>query len=172
MSWLVVLGWLRKVPWRVWAALALAVAVWWTVDAYGDRRATEAAATVQARWDAQEDAYARQRAEATIAARKVEQRHRAEYRAIAERFLKEQADADKDHANTLARLRAGQLRVRERFTCPSVPGAAGDPGRADAADQRGLGTEDAAALIGIAAEGDRAIRRLRALQEAVRAGER
>jgi hypothetical protein len=126
----------------------------------------------QALWDAQERVYARQRAEATIAARKVEERHRAEMRAIAERFLADPKKADESHDRTIADLRAGTLRLRQRFTCPSLPGAAANPPGADAEGPRGFGVEDAATALGIAREADEAARRLNALIEAVEAGQR
>ena len=91
---LLVLDGLKRIPWQAWALLALCALLW----AFGHWRYNAGADAVQARWDAQEAAYALQRAEAAIEARNVEARHRAEYRAIADRFLREQADADKEHA--------------------------------------------------------------------------
>jgi hypothetical protein len=162
---------LRGLPWQVYAAAGLCVLVlglrWHWIGVGEDR--------VQAAWDAQEAVYAQERADAIIAARKVEERHRAEYRAIADRFLAIQEKADEEHAATVAALRSGALRVRERFTCPApagMPGAAADsPGAADSGP-RGFQPEDAAAAIGIAEEADRRARQLNALIEAVKAGQR
>ena len=164
----VVLAWLLR-HWKPLVAVLLLGLVVWRIHAHGD---AAGAARVQALWDAQEAVYARQRAEAAIAARKTEERHRAEYRAIAERFLRDQADADQKHAATLADLRRGALRVRERFTCPRVPEAPGDPGGADAEGPRGFGVEDAATALGIARDADEIARRLNALIEAMEAGQR
>lgn len=159
---------LRGLPWQLWAAVGLCVLVlalrWHWIGVGEDR--------VQDAWDAQEAAYAEQARLAADAARKVEERHRAEYKSIAERFLKEQADAEKKHADVVAGLLAGSIRVRERFTCPapSLPGAAGDsPGTAEAGP-RGLQPEDAGTLVGIGAEADEVARQLNALIEAVKAG--
>jgi hypothetical protein len=168
MSWLAILSLLKRIPWQGWALVALCallLALRWHWIGVGEDR-------VQALWDAQEAVYAVQRAEAAEAARKAEERHRAEYRAIAERFLKEQADADQKHAAMVADLRRGTLRLRERFTCPGVPGAAGTAPGADAASPRGFGVEDAAVALGIARDADETARRLNALIEAVEAGQR
>jgi hypothetical protein len=168
MSWLAILSLLKRIPWQGWALVALCallLALRWHWIGVGEDR-------VQALWDAQEAVYAVQRAEAAEAARKAEERHRAEYRAIADRFLKEQADADQKHAAMVADLRRGTLRLRDRFTCPSVPGAAGDAGRADAASPRGLQREDQEFLLRIGREADEVARRLNALIEAVEAGQR
>lgn len=118
---------------------------------------------VQARWDAQEAVYARQRAEAITAARVLEERHRAELKAVADRFQAEQRKADEDHDRVVAGLRAGTVRVRERFTCPRVSGASADTRRADAEAPRGLGTEDAAAILGTGRTADRCAEQLNAL---------
>jgi hypothetical protein len=166
MSWAVLLSVFKRIPWQAWALVALAA----VVLAYGHWRYSAGQADVQAHWDAQEAAYAIQRAEAAIAARKVEERHRAEYRAIAERFLADQKKADESHDRTIADLRAGTLRLRQRFTCPSLPGTAANPPGADAEGPRGFGVEDASVALGIARDADEAARRLNALIEAVEVG--
>lgn len=164
-------GFLRAVPWWLYAILAIVLitgAVW----LHGRSAGAEG---VQARWDAQEAVYARQRAEADYAARKTEERHRAEYRAIADRFLKEQADAQIEADRVIADLRAGTLRLRQRFTCPAtagMPGAAADSGGADEASPRGFGVEDAGVALGIARDADAIARQLNALIEAAEAGQR
>lgn len=169
MTLALVLGWLRRIPWQAWAIVALlatvAVLRWHWIGVGEDR--------TQARWDAQEAVYARQRAEAVIAARKVEERHRAEYRAIAERFLADQRKADEVHDRAIADLRRGALRVRSHLTCPSGRAEApADPGVADGASQAGLLPADAEFLLREAARADEIARRLNALQAAVRAGQR
>lgn len=151
--------------WRPLAVVLLLAIVVWRIHAHGD---AAGAARVQARWDAETAAEAIAAAKAAEAARKIEERHRADLAAAAKRFLADQRKADEDHERTLAALRAGTLRVRERFTCPAVPGAAADPGGADAEAGRGLGVEDAAAILGAAREGDAAIAQLNALIDALR----
>jgi len=170
LAWLKsALGWLSRLPWQVWAgvaALVLVAGVWLHGRSTG-------ADGVQARWDAQEAVYAQQRAASAIAARDTEARWRAEYKAIADRFLAEQKVADEKYQNDLASLRAGNLRVRERFACPArsaeapaVAGGAGDPGPG------GLLPEDAAFLLREAARADEVARQLNALIQAVEAGSR
>jgi hypothetical protein len=70
------------------------------------------------------------------------------YEAEEKRIAREQATED-----TLAGLRNGTIRVRDRFKCPSVPKApavAGQP----ATEERGFRAEDAGVAIGIADEAD------------------
>lgn len=47
-----ILGIFRRVPWQVWAGLALLAAWYWERDNYGDRREEAGRAAVQAQWDA------------------------------------------------------------------------------------------------------------------------
>ena len=161
------LGWLSRLPWQVWAgvaALVLVAGVWLHGRSTG-------ADGVQADWDAAEAVYAQQRAASAIAARDTEARWRAEYKAIAERFLAEQKVADEKYQNDLASLRAGQLRVRERFACPArsaeAPAVAGGAGEAGSG---GLLPADAEFLLREAARADEVARQLNALIQAVGAG--
>lgn len=164
----VVGGWLLK-HWKPLAAFLLLALAVWRIHAHG---VDSGRADVQAQWNAENAAEALAAAAAAEEARKTEARHRAEYRAITERFLAEQRKADEDHEATLRALRAGTVRVRERFTCPAVPGAAADPAGAVAAGARGLGVEDAAEIIGAARDADRIAAQLNALIDAVEAGRR
>lgn len=162
------LGWLSRLPWQVWAgvaALVLAAGVW----LHGRSSGADA---VRAEWEAQEAVYAQQRAASAIEARKVEERHRAEYRAIAQRFLEEQADAKIQTDRVIAGLRDGSVRVSKRLTCPSLPGAAADSSGVAEAGPRGLQPEDAGIAVGIGAEADEVARQLNALIQAVEAGQR
>ncbi len=70
------------------------------------------------------------------------------YAAEEKRIAREQATED-----TLAGLRDGTIRVRDRFKCPSVskaPAVAAEPD----AEESGLRAEDAGVLIGFADEAD------------------
>ena len=163
------LGWLSGLSWKVWAgvaALVLVAGVWLHGRSTG-------ADGVQAKWDAQEAVYAQQRAASAIAARDTEARWRAEYKAIAERFLAEQKVADEKYQSDLASLRAGSLRVRERFACPArsaeAPAFAGGAGEAGPG---GLLSADAEFLLREAARADEVARQLNALIQAVEAGQR
>lgn len=170
MTATVILAFLRRVPWQLWGLLLAALVL---IGTYWLGKSHEASEW-EARWAAQEATYAAERKAATEAARKTEERHRAEYKAIAERFLAEQRKADEEHAAIVAGLRAGTVRVRERFRCPAaagMPDAAGNPGSPAEAGPRGFGEADAAVALGIARDADEIARRLNALQEAVRAGQ-
>lgn len=70
------------------------------------------------------------------------------YEAEEKRIAREQATEV-----TLAGLRAGTVRVRDRFRCPSVPQAPAAAAQPDA-EESGLRAEDAGVLIGIADEAD------------------
>ena len=160
---------LHRINWRVWAgvaALVLVAGVWLHGRSTG-------ADGVQAKWDAAEAAYAQQRAASAIAARDTEARWRAEYKAIAERFLAEQKVADEKYQNDLASLRAGSLRVRDRFACPArsaeAPAVAGGAGEAGPG---GLLQQDVGFLLREAARADEVARQLNALIQAVEAGQR
>jgi Bacteriophage Rz lysis protein len=173
MSWLAVRLFLQGIPLRVYAILAGLLITVALVLGYGHSRYNAGQADVQAAWDAKEAEYALQRAEAAIAARNTEARWRAEYQAIADRFLKEQADADENHAAVVAGLRAGRIRVRDNLTCPSGRAeAATDAARAIAAGQTGLLPADAEFLLREAQRADAVARQLNALIEAVRAHQR
>ena len=159
---------LRGLPWQLYAILALVLITaalrwhWIGVGADG----------VQARWDAQEAVYARQRAAATIAARNTEARHRAEYKAIADRFLAAQDKANADYKTTIAGLRAGSLRVRDRFRCPAgVSQAPAGARSADDAGPGGLQPADAEFLVRFAADADAIARKLNALQAVLAGGQ-
>lgn len=161
MIWLTALSWLKKVDWKVWAALALVIAVLWLRSHWigvGEDR-------VQARWDAQKAVYAAEREAARVAARQTEERHRAEYKAIAERFTREQEKANEEANRIIADLRSGNLRLRQRFTCPRMPETAGGSEGNHGADQAGLSERDVDFLIRFAERADTAARRLTACQQ-------
>lgn len=167
-AWKKVKAVFAAIPWPVYAAAALLLAGW----LYGNHRESVGEDRVQAEWDAEKAQIAAEREKAEQEARKVEERHRAEYKAIAERFIADQRKADEEHAALVADLRAGAVRVRERFRCPPPAGmsaAAAATGRTDSQGNSGFGVEDAATAIGIARDGDREIRRLNALIEVLKA---
>lgn len=108
--------------------------------------------------------------------REIEAQHAADMAALDAKYTKELQDAKATSDADIAAVRAGAYRLRERFTCPSA--GAGSPGGGatqagpgasvdHAATQRGLGQEDAAAVIAAADEGDRWAVQLRACQAIV-----
>ncbi|HVI60131.1 MAG TPA: lysis system i-spanin subunit Rz [Luteimonas sp.] len=85
-------------------------------------------------------------------------------------------DAKAEFDRIAAGVRGGAVVVRKRLQCPpvaagaaGVPGPAGTAGGGDGAAQAGLTGEDAIAALGIAANGDDAIRSLTLAQETIRA---
>ena len=168
MTLIAIRAFLASVPRWLWGLLA-AVALLGGVWLHGYHRADSG---WEARWDAQQAVYAAERKAAEEAARKTEERHRAEYKAIAGRFLALQEKADEEHAAVVAGLRAGTVRVRQRLTCPRVPDTAGSAQGTDGAGPRGLSPADAELLLRVGRDADEIARRLNALQEAVRAGQR
>lgn len=157
---------LAAVPLRTWLRLAAVVALVafalllrrHYIDV-GERR-------VQALWDA---ASANQTA-ATLAdterARAAEQRLSAEQSAIAWRLFQDNYHAQIEIDRLRADLAAGTLRVRQRFACPAtrVPATPDATTGSDGANATGFTAADARIALGIAADGDRAIRALTACQ--------
>lgn len=126
----------------------------------GKAKATEEAAA--------ERAASQQRvAEANEKNREQEKVHELRIRQLLADFVRaDEYNRGKD-ARTIADLRSGNQRMRLRIaTChPAQSGEAGPaPGGADGAGTAELAPETSAALWGIAADGDRAIRKLTGLQ--------
>lgn len=90
----------------------------------------------------------------------IDQQHQEEI----QRAIQERDDIISD-------LRAGNLRLRERFTCPSpeLPGAGPAASGGDAGESAGLQPADAEFLIRLAAEADEVTRQLAACQAVIRA---
>lgn len=157
---------LAAVPLRTWlrlaavaALVAFALLLRWHYIGIGERR-------VQALWDA---ASAKQTA-ATLAdterARAAEQRLAAEQSAIAWRLFQDNHHAKIEIDRLRADLAAGTLRLRQRFACPAtrVPATPGTAAGSDGANATGFTAADAGIALGIAADGDRAVRALTACQ--------
>lgn len=150
MSWLLVLkaigAGIRKVPWQLWAFLALALAFWW----YGEHRHSQGRAEVQSEWD---EAVERGRQEiarldAENAAKDEAARVAAQH--IGESRARDQRENENGKDRLIADLRAGNRQLRQQFqaclpdskaaTAPAVPGGPvrADPVRpADAVDLAG-----------------------------------
>jgi hypothetical protein len=130
------------VPAWVWVAFLLLGAGWY----YGHTRYNAGQADIQAKWD-------ESRAKAEQAARKVQDVWESKIYALTFDAEKRRKEREAETDRTIADLRSGALRVRDRFRCPSVPKApaiAGEP----PAEEPGFREEDAGVLIGIADEAD------------------
>lgn len=165
MTWLA-LAWkfLRGLPWWVWAALALAIAVA-CVYQTGVRNGR---AEVQASWDA---ATARAQRDADIRAAKEDAARLARVdrgKKIIESLKQENANALAASDAVIADLRSGLLRLRDHWRCPVSAtaevgaGAGRDHG---AAERREEGAGD---LVRVAAEADAQLRACQATLNADR----
>lgn len=156
------------IPRQVWIALAVLAFVF---GAY--RWAYNAGANaVQADWNAERAAnkLAADAQKAEAAAK--EAKDAAAFAMIADNLRKQNETDKRDADRTIADLRAGRERLRNKFACPrTVPQAAGSPGGSDEAGQGGLSVEDASVLIRFASEADGVARTLQACQ-AILAAER
>lgn len=75
--------------------------------------------------------------------------------------------AKEDYERTIADIRAGNRKLRERFTCP-VPNPAQPTGSMDHAEEAaGLQTEDGEFLVSEAERADEVVRQLTAAQEVI-----
>lgn len=167
MQWLAMLR--PLVPLFIIAALCV-LAHWQGVRGE-NRRLTNKHAAELARVIADVEA---RRADAERRARTAEQRHAADMATVAADHQRKDDDAKREIERLDAAVRAGTVRLRERFTCPGsslgggVPTAGSAAGRSDAAEGRGLRDEDALAFVRLADEADAVTRQLQACQEVVR----
>ena len=152
------------------AALAAAVLV-----GYGAGRADATAKAAKVLDEYKEEVREREREQARLLAeandenREQEKRHEQRVAELRAGFALEQADAAARDDRTIADLRSGNQRLRLQVANCGGSAQAGTPEPASAgADGAGgaeLAPEAAAALWSIAGDGDRAIRKLTALQD-------
>lgn len=173
-------GFLSAIPWQVYLLAALVGFLIWRDGVVFKRGDAAGYARANAEWQAKYDkdvadyqtrlidAQARaaaELAEANVRMGEIEQQSLADKEAI-----------NAEHEKELAGLRAGTIRVQQRFKCPtvpagrtdSVPGAAAAAAGRDAAGQAGFNAEDAGVALGIARDGDAAILQLGRAQEVIR----
>lgn len=155
------LAFLRSLPWQAWACAALAILLIYLRSHWigvGEAR-------VQADFDQYK---ARQQANADKAkadALGKEQAQRADFAAIQSKLVLENADAHAQIDRLSADLAAGRVWLRARFTCrPILPATAASAGGSEQAGEAGFTVSDADVALGIASDGDAAIRQLTACQ--------
>lgn len=127
---------------------------------YGTGKAAEKAAE-------RERTLLTQLTEANEKNREQEKAHEQRVADLRAEFAQQQADARARDERTIADLRSGNQRLRLQVSsCGAARSGAAEsaPGGADGAGTAELAPETSAALWGIAADGDRAIRKLTALQ--------
>lgn len=145
-----------------------ALAGWtWVVHDYASSEADAEIEAIKADFADERTKLAQKRAEAITEARADERRKAKEQAAIAAKLIEENADALADRDRTIADLRAGNVQLRDRFTC-RVPDPAAGAGGSDEAPQGGLLPADAEFLVSLAAEADEVARQLAACQAVVR----
>lgn len=104
--------------------------------------------------------------------------HAADMAALDSKFTKEMQDEKRKAEADVAAVRAGAIRVRDKFACPaggSASGASGagtqagrTPSLGDAAPAGGLQTADVELVLRIGAEADEVTKQLQACQEIVK----
>lgn len=161
--------WLRLLPYA--AVVACVLAAYMVAYQQGARHTTEHYQRVMAQQDADN---AKATALAISNARKEEQASAASQALIANRLLDDANNEITSRDNTIAGLRAGTVRVRERFTCgraaaAGVPQTSASTSSSDAGAQGGLQREDAEFFVRLASEADQVVHQLSACQAVVRA---
>lgn len=175
-------GVFRAIPWQVWGLALLLAGWWWERGHYGDERYRTGYAAAEGLYTAEinrrEDEAAKALQDAKDEARATEQRHAAEMAAAAQSYIDERERGFEERDRTIADLRAGELRLRDRFQCPAtgaagrpagVPQAGGAAGGSHAAAPGGLSRADAEFLVRFASEADDVAGQLAACQAVVRA---
>ena len=118
-------GFLKSIPWPVWAGLAVALAMSMYAEFRADARETQ----VRAEYTKRDAAAADELAKANAANRATEIRQAEEIASIAAQFEEEKNRAIQETRNTvLADLRSGKLRLRiPSGGCPARSGQATAP---------------------------------------------
>ncbi len=152
---------LLSLPWQVYAVAALLALAWF----YGHWRYNAGQAAVQAEFDAHVASDKQAIDDAARKARSKEAADAASFAVTAAKFATEKEHAQAEIARLSAGLAAGDIKLRQRFTCPShVPETAAGPGRRDEAGQAGLSNADAEFLVRFAGSADAAAQQLTACQ--------
>lgn len=131
---------LRRLPPWVWMAFLLLGAGWY----YGHARYNAGQANIQAKWD-------ESRAKADKAERAKEQAWNKAVWDLAYAAEIKRAEREQETDRTIADLRDGTLRLRDRFTCPK---ASRDPAASAPSQEPGLLQSDAEFLVRFADEAD------------------
>lgn len=153
---------LRAQGWKwaaiVCAALAVAAVVLWAFS--GWRLAASAARADAAEARAETLAGELKAANETL---NKERQHAQKMQRIGEQYEQDKADAQAQYERDLAALRAGHLRLRREWTCPTQPAA--DAGKPEPDGDAELREQGAADIVRLAREADAQIR---GLQEVIR----
>lgn len=164
LTWAAVKAFLRAIPWQVWAAALLALALWglYTAGVHNGRAEVQAKFTAHLSADRGAEAVARQRA------RLKEEHDRAAFAQVASNYLEAKDEARRKGDALAAAVRAGRVRLRKEWSCPSgdLSGAAAGAQAADGnADLRAA---SAGRIVRIGAEADAQVKGLQELLKAER----
>ena len=167
MIWLRLFGgWLSGLPRWVWYALGVAVLAW-AIHHHGDKSGYARGHAELVKYQDQVIAdIAKQ--EAINKAKEV--KDRLAFDAAATLLEKRNAETKANADRTIADIRAGNLRLRNRFTCPSSAAeVTGSATGSDGAGQAGLLGSDAEFLISEAERADKVVNQLTACQNILKA---
>lgn len=164
----------RLVPFKAWliaAAVALLVAATFWAYFHVKHIGYQARAAEDT---AQELKYQQQVSELQQAVRAKDQAMQARVNEIDAHYQEIITNAQTQHDRDLARIRSGQLRLRQRFTCPAagagpVPDSSGPAGSTHDPAQAGLRPKDAEFLVSESDRADAVVRQLIELQAYVHA---
>lgn len=158
---------LRSIPWPVWGAIALLLAVAW----FGHVRYEAGQLEVQVRWDHERAQHAELAERQRLVAKAARQARIDRGRQILKQLKRGNSDGKAQVDGLVAGVRDGTVRVLPRFTCPAIPAAAARAGAggSDASSPRGLSAADAEFLVRFAGDADDVARQLAACQAVVAA---
>lgn len=164
---------LKALPWQAWVAAGVVACGLYYGHTRYDAGDAAGAARVQAEFNAYKAQVAEGDRQAREAATRLQKRQQAEYDYLQNKLTQEKQDAIAQRDAVIADLRAGTVRLRQRFRCP-VPaapagGPAGTSAGGDAAGDRGLSDADAEFLVRFAGDADNVARQLGACQAVIRA---
>lgn len=178
-------GFVSKIPLKVWAVIAVLVAVWFYggyKERVGVAKQAVVTAKVQGHLDADRAVAKAYREEVKKAisirlaanARK-ERADAAAFKLAADNLKVQNEKSQREASRTIADLRSGALKLRERFQCKASPAAgsgsevaAGTAGGDDPSNA-GLQKEDAGFLISESDRADQVVNQLNACQDILEA---
>jgi prophage endopeptidase len=155
-------GFLKRIPWQAWAVLAILAGLAYFSHTRYQAGYDEAMAEVAELKAEQEIAFEKM-------ARNQERKHAIELYDISTKFILERAKGYEQRDQTIADLRAGTLRLRDKFRCKaSLPGSSAAASGSDAASTGGLSDQDAEFLVREASRADAVVGQLTACQAVVK----
>lgn len=148
---------LRGLPWQAWALVALLAAGWY----YGHLRYNAGQADVQGDFDAYKAQVIAATEKSRQKAAQAESAQRDAFANIDTQYAKDKTDAIAKKDAVIAGLRAGTIRLRNEWACPTrLPDATSATGEPDGSAE--LRNASAGRIIGAGADADAQVRGLQA----------